>query len=192
MNKKVLMLTTVAIVALLTSSMIAVSQAWWFKKPKPEYVGYDFKAILGTLVLTVNDTSGAPSRIVWEGYRAPEGVIQCNVTINGKVYYYPDDFDYYESFYYEMNLIIRKGLIRVEVTLTFKNLPGHPTLKEWLVTEFTNIGTPEATFHGVFELTGTRMFNKVEGFGLDTGYYIQRAPPILYARHFGFIKGWPL
>ena len=191
MNKKVLILATVAILVLLTSSVIAISQAWWFKKPKPEYVDYNFEATLGILVLTVNDTSGAPSCIIWEGYRPPEGVIQCNVTINGKVYYYPDDFDYDESFHLEMNLITGKGVMRVETILTFKKLPGHPTLREWLVTELTNIGTPEATFSGVFELTGTRMFNKVEGFGLDAGYYTQRDPPILYAHHFGFIKGWP-
>jgi hypothetical protein len=179
--------------------MIAISQAWHPIKPKPEYVGFDFKAALGSgFIVTLYDTSGAPSSIIMEGHSTSGRVIKGNITINDKVYYYPDDFDYNETFHIEFSLITKMGFLRAEAIYTFKKLPGHPTLTDWIVSHITNAWDyPNTKYGGQFKITGTKMFDNVEGFGIDEGYYPGPVYPpdptaVSIVHHCGFIKDWPL
>lgn len=195
MNKKVL----IAIVALLVTAMIAtpllgIAEACkkgqhrgWNKKM---IVGYDFEATLGAPVYTY-DESGLPDIIIGESYRPSTSVLECTVTINGETYSYPEDFDYEELGYIEIYPLIGEAKLIVETTLTF-NLPGNPTLKEYLEAKLTNMGTPDAKIEGVFILEGTKMFQKVIGGGREEAYD-EGVPPnrVMITSHIGLIKGWP-
>jgi hypothetical protein len=195
MKKKFLMLTTVTIIAvLLTSSLIAISQGWFQPKPKPEYVVYDFKLTDDprASVVTNIDTSGLPV-IIEDAYEPTAGILTASVTINGVLYSFPNDFDYNYTYHLELNTVTGNGLILIQETLYFKNLPGHPTLKgrgeekiTGLITSPLDISHEECI--GNFQLTGTKMFRDVEGFG--TGMLGQSTG--LVVRHFALIKGWPL
>ena len=192
MNRKVL----ITIVALLVTVMVATSLLetveacgrGWHKK---RLFTYKLEARLGSPANTNVDNSGAPTLIIAEGYRPSTSVYECTVTINGKTYSYPEDFNYEEQYHMEMHPLIKEADLTVETTLTF-NLPGHPTLKESLTSKLTNMGTPEATYDGTFILTGTKMFCKVTGGGSEEGYYEGEAPNrILIIHHTGLIKGLP-
>lgn len=91
MRKKPLLISTVALTAVLVaSSMIAVSQAWGWGR-KPEYIGYDLTQITGPGETTYVDASGAPELIIIDG---TETAIEISITIDDQVYTYPENFDY--------------------------------------------------------------------------------------------------
>lgn len=196
MKRKNLLVCIVALTAvLLASSVIAVSQALWPSIAKPEYVLYDFEATLSPAVeITMNDASGFPL-IVMEGNRLVEGIIEMTVRIGDKVYSYPDDFSYRETFHSEVNAITGSGFDRVASTFIFK-LPGNPTLTDWLVAHVTGMGQPpapfaNAKFEGTIELSGTSTLEHVEGFGLEEAYALPPDGVNIHVHHVGLIKGWP-
>jgi hypothetical protein len=196
LKRKNLLICIITLTAILaTSSVIAVSQALWPAVTKPEYVLYDFKATFTPAVeITKNDASGFPIVIV-EGNRLIEGIIECTVRIGDKVYSYPDDFRYQETFHSEVNAITGSGFDRVASTFIF-NLPGHPTLTDWLVAHVTGMGQPptpfaNAEFEGTIGLTGTATLEKVGGFGLEEAYALPPDGANIYVHHVGLIKGWP-
>lgn len=194
MNRKKLFVVTLAILAILTSSIVAVS-AWRFVKPKPEYVVYDLKVKLNPMaaVTTFTDDSNYPI-IVTDSYMTDGGVVQANVTINGEVYTYPEDFDYNYTAHLDLNYETGNGLIIIQETLTFKKLPGHPTLKGRAEEKATGliiipeIDISNLEYFGNYQISGTRMFRNVEGDGMG----MEGQSTGLVARHFGLIKGWPL
>ena len=199
MKRKTMLIVTVSLLVVLSaSSIIAVSQAWWPFKPKSEYVGYDLKVVYGPITVTYVDASGAPELVIVE--HIIENASECMITIDDKVYSYPDDFDITVTHHVELNALTGNGLVRTDGTFSFK-LPGRPTLAFWGVARITGfLQTPDGTLinpedfrgQGDFELTGTKQFNKVEGFGLgDTVFH----PPEYTNQHvhqIGYIKGWPL
>lgn len=194
MKKKVLLLITVAMLALLMTSLIAISLAGAFDKPKPKYVDYTFRLTTnanapGGRVITSTDTSNPPFVVV-KGYYTDLSVLTANVTINGVTYVYPKDFDYNFSFHLELNAVNGFGLMMVQETLYFNNLPGHPTLFGLTEEKATSYLAPYANFefNGNFQLTGTGMFKDVEGygtaaFGASTGFVIY---------HLAQISGWQI
>jgi hypothetical protein len=193
-KKKVLMLTVVAILALLTSSIVAVSQGWM--SPKPKYVDYTFRLTInvaaaqaGAEVITSTDTSNLPVVVV-EGYYTNAAIATANVTINDVTYTYPKDFDYNFSFHFELNTVNGFGLMMVQERLYFNKLPGHPTLFGLTEEKATDYIAPYTNFEfsGAFQLTGTKKFSDVEGsgfstFGASTGFVVY---------HFAQISGWPI
>jgi hypothetical protein len=188
-KKKVLMLTVVAILALLTSSIVVVSQGWM--SPKPKYVDYTFRVMVipSGSVITSRDTSNLPVVVV-EGYYPSAAIASANVTINDVTYTCPKDFDYNFSFHMELNTVTGFGLMLIQETLYFKNLPGHPTLNGRTEEKATGYMVPydKFEFSGNFQLTGTKMFRGVEGygaasFGASTGFV---------SYHFAQISGWLL
>jgi hypothetical protein len=197
-RNKILIIATTLIVLLSISSFFAVSQAWELRKPNKEYVGYDLKAVYGSVTITSLDASGAPELIIIE--HSVQSAVEATITIANKVYVYPDDFEIAVTHHIEFNALTGEGLVRTAGEFTFK-APSKPTLMFWGVAQITGLWqTPEGTLinpedfrgKGQFELTGTRLFNKVEGFGLgDTIFY----PPEYtnqYVHQMGYIKGWPL
>lgn len=177
MNKKTLILTSVTMLVILTTSMIATAHAW--KGPKKEFVSYDLIQIMGPGETTYVDASGAPELVIIE---STETAIEISITIDGQVYTYPEDFDYEGKSRIEFNAITGEGIASVEKTFIF-NWPGKPILKSWVTLRITGLSQPTdpENIHsqGVFTLTGTRRFGSVEGFGLVEDLH-----------HFGFIKGW--
>jgi hypothetical protein len=197
-RKNVLLLAITLVVLLSASSVIAVSQAWGLRKPNKEYVSYDLKVVYGSVTVTYVDASGAPELIIIE--HAVESAIEATITIDNEVHSYPGDFDIAVTHHIELNALTGEGLVRTAGEFTF-NTPSKPTLAFWGVARITGfLQTPDGTLinpedfrgQGQFELTGTKLFNKVEGFGLgDTIFY----PPEYtnqYVHQIGYIKGWPL
>jgi hypothetical protein len=194
-KKKVLMLTVVAILALLTSSIVVVSQGWM--SPKPKYVTYVLKIRVNptAAVVTHTDSSNFPV-VVTDGYVPDTGIVPVatNVTINGVVYTFPADFDYNYTYHLELNVVTGYGLEMVQETLYFKNLHGHPTLngrtEEKVSGEIRSptLDISHLEIVGNFQLTGTKMFSNVEGSG--TGMIGQSTGLVVY--HFAWISGWPL
>jgi hypothetical protein len=196
MNRKFLVLATVAIIALLTSSIVVVSQAWM--SPKPKYVTYVLKIsvkIPAAAVVTHTDSSNFPV-VVSDGYVPDTGIVPVatNVTINGVVYTFPKDFDYSYTYHLELNVVTGYGLEMIQETLTFNHLPGHPTLNGRTEEKVSGrIMSPSLDIShleivGNFQLTGTGMFSKVEGSG--TGMIGVSTGMTVY--HFAWISGWPL
>jgi hypothetical protein len=184
LKRKNLLISVVALTAiLLASSMIALTQAWSYRTWS-EYVTYDLKQVSGPSVIISMDNSGFPIIVAESSGSMTTG----NITIGDKVYYYPDDFTYNDTTHVERNAITGEAIARVHKVFTF-NIQGHPTLESWLVTSMSgviidpNTGQPvnPANIHtdGQFRLTGTGRFALVDGFGLEKDFY-----------HFGFIKGW--
>jgi hypothetical protein len=195
MNRKFLMLATVAVIAvLLTSSLIAISQGWFQPKPKPEYVVYDFKLVDDPLAAVVTSTDNGYPVVVEDAYTPSSGILTASVTINGVLYSFPTDFDYNYTFHMELNMETGNGLILLQETLYFKHLPGHPTLKGRGEEKMTGLILSPAVdiskyeCWGNFQVTGTGMFRNVEGYG--TGMLGQSTG--LVVRHFALVKGWPL
>ena len=82
------------------------------------------------------------------------------------------------------------GFMLIQETLYFKHLPGNPTLNGRTEEKATSYRPPYANFefNGNFQLTGTKMFSSVEGygtaaFGASTGFV---------SYHFAQISGWPI
>ena len=185
MNRKILILAETMIVLTILSTTLFVSIVGANRgQTKKNYVDYMFDAVLTNAVVSVEVT---PPIIVIEGYRPPSGVQSCVVTINGEEYSYPEDFDYNENFRIEGNIITGEGVLEVKTVLTF-NLPGNPTVTEWLSGLVSGIGTGNMALDGAFYLTGTKMLNKVEGGGTT---FSTQVDWVDYALHIGLIKGWP-
>jgi hypothetical protein len=194
----ILLLTITLGVLLSTSSIIAVSQAWGPKKPSREYVGYDFKVVYGPVTVTYVDASGAPNLIIVEHF--VDSAVEATLTIDDKTYSYPDDFDIAVTHHVEFNALTGEGLVRTVGTFTFKMF-GQPTLTFWGVARMTGFWqAPDGTLmnpedfrgQGQFELTGTKRFIKVEGFGFGDTMFNPPEYTNQYVHQIGFIKGWPL
>ena len=198
-KRNIMLIVAVSLLmVLLASSIIAVSQAWWKVKTKPAYVGYDLKVVYGPVTVTYVDASAAPALVIVE--HIIENASKCTITIDDKVYSYPEDFDITATHHMELNALTGNGLVRTEGAFSFK-LPERPTLTFWGIARITGFSqTPDGTLinpedfrgQGDFELTGTKQFNKVEGFGL--GDTILNPPEYTnqYVHQIGYIKGWPL
>jgi hypothetical protein len=195
MNKKIMILATLAIVAVLTSSLIVTSLGW--RNSKQEYVGYKLEALTGEPTITNINTQGAPNIII---ETVIDNIFEFTVTIGDEVYTYPGDFDVISTQYTEFNAITGNGFTRVEGKLVF-NLPSNPTLNYNVVNQISGykmgldgtLLTPEARqANGDLLLSGTQKFNSVEGFGLSEAHFA--APQYTQMQHiqFGLIKGWPL
>lgn len=194
MSRKKLILTSLALLAILTSSIVAVS-AFQAVKPKQEYVVFDLKLGLNPLaaVTTFTDASNYPI-IVTESYMTDGGVVEASVTINGEVYTYPEDFDYNYTSHLDLNYETGYGFIIIQETLTFKNLPGQPTLNGRAEEKATGlilipeIDISNLEYFGNYQISGTKMFENVQGDGMG----MEGQSTGLVIRHFGLISGWPL
>jgi hypothetical protein len=194
MRRKKLIPTALIILAILISSIVAVS-ASQLVKSKQEYVIFDLKLTLNPMATetTFSDFSNFPV-VVMESYMTEGGIVQADVTINGVVYTYPEDFDYNYTSHLELNYETGYGLIIIQETLTFNNLPGHPTLNGraeekatgLILSPVPNIDNLE--YFGNYQLSGTKMFENVQ----CDGTAMEGQSTGLVARHFGLIKGWPL
>ena len=184
MKKRIFMLVLTLMAVSILSGLLVSTVAANRGQTKKEYVDYRFDAILTDAVVTVEVT---PPHIVVEGYRPPSGIQSCVLTINGEVYSYPQDFSYTESFRIEGNIITQEGVLEVKTVFTF-NMPGNPTVTEWLTGQVTGIGTGNMALEGTFYLTGTKMFNKVEGGGTP---FSTQVSGVDYALHIGLVKGCP-
>ena len=199
MKRKIMLIVAVSLLMVLSaSSIIAVSQAWRPINPKSEYVGYDLKVVYGPVTVTYVDATGAPELVIVE--HIIKNASECTITIDDKVYSYPDDFDITATHHIELNALTGNGLVRTECAFTFK-LPGCPTLMFWGVARITGfLQTPDGTLinpedfrgQGEFELTGTKRFSKVEGFGLGNTMFNPPEYTNQYVHQIGYIKGWPL
>ena len=178
--------------------MIAVAQAWELKKPNKEYMGYDFKVVYGSVTITSVDASGAPELIIIE--HAVESAIEATITIGNEVYSHPNDFDISATHRIEFNALTGEGLVRTAGEFSF-SVPSKPTLAFWGIARITGLWqTPAGVLinpedfrgQGQFELTGTKLFNKVEGFGLGETIFYPPEYTNQYLHQTGFIKGWPL
>ncbi len=184
MNRRIFSAVTIIIV-LCASLFIGIAAS--NRLQNAQYVSYRFDAVLSDPVAIV---TVIPPIIHIEGYRPLSGVQSCNVTINGILYTFPDDFSYNETFTVEANQATNKSIYVVTTTLTF-NLPGNPTITEWMTQQATQNGNVTTTDDGTFFLTGTGMFSGVGGGGFvrSSG---DTAARIDFAHHIGLIKGWPL
>jgi hypothetical protein len=182
MKRKSVSLAVLLCVVLAASLILGATANWG--RDQRVYVGYKFQAVLDNPVVT---TSLNPPFLIVDGYRPASGIQSCNVTINNKTYFYPDDFSYQETFHVEANQMTGKGIMQVTTTLIF-DLPGHPVLTEYLTTSFTRTGPNTVTDESQFYLTGTRMLGGIEGGGFAESYGISGTD---YALHIGLVKGWP-
>ena len=195
MNKKILMLITIATLSILVSSMIVVSQAGW--TPKSEYVSYDYEVKMGPFTIISVDASELP---IIKIESVHDNIIELTITIDDQVYTYPDDFDLIATGYAEFNAVTGEGFSRTEGTIIFK-MPGSPTLRHTVVSRLSGYETAEGgipvnpenrKIEGEFRLSGTKRFTMVDGFGLTEGHSFP--PPDFTGtqiHQFGFIKGWP-
>ena len=180
MNKKILVMAVALMaVAMLATPMVGTVAANRGQNKK-EFKSYTLEGIL-TNPIIINEEFDPPMWVA-DGTRAPDGVVECVITIDGIEYSYPEDFSYTEAWHLELNVVTGIGILTAECGYTF-NLPGKPTVTEWI---FTNLSGGE--YSGMFQLTGTKMFNKVEGGGTETGLQVEDA---LFVNHMGLIKGWP-
>jgi hypothetical protein len=191
-NRKILIVATLVILAVLVSSLIVVSQANLLDKFKPKYVDYTFRYTsnpnaAGARVITSTDTSRFPV-IVIKGYYTDLSIVAANVTINDVTYTYPKDFDYNFTLHFELNTVTGFGLMMIQETLYFNNLHGHPTLIGLTEEKATNYLAPYTNFEfsGNFQVSGTGMFKGVEG----SGYSAFGASTGLVAYHIAQISGW--
>lgn len=171
-------------IALLASLFVGIAASYYRSQ---QYVEYRVEGVLVNPVI-INRTINPPLIII-DGYRPANGVQSLNVTINGVMYTYPDDFNYSETFRVETNQLTNKSVFVVTSTMTF-NSPGNPTITEWMTMQATLTGNVTTADDGTFFLTGTGKFSQVSGGGfvVSTG---DRTAGIDYARHIGLIKGWP-
>jgi len=192
-------ITLIAVIAL--SSVLQITQANSAKKDSSELLRYDFDVIFGQPIFLSVDDSGAPELIITE---TTATILDCKVTIDDQVYYYPDDFDIVVNQYTELNPITGEGLIRAEATMIFE-IHGPrarwPSLSFWGVSRVTgwqalpdgSIISPEnVRGEGQFELTGTKRLDDVTGFGIGTFSFVGADYTNMHVRQLGYIKGWSL
>jgi hypothetical protein len=191
MRKRFLILTITLVAVLTISSMAALSQAW--HPSKPDYVSFDFQGVYVKGVSTADNTS-APNLIIVTGNNT---LINGNLTIDGKTFFYPQDFSTNSTFQIEYSAVTGEGINRVQNTLTF-NMANNSTITMWGVVRITGFPSSPLTgsfnntkLDGEFQLTGTKQLSTVNGFGLQSARYL---PPDmnLNGHIFGYIRGWPL
>jgi hypothetical protein len=167
-----------------------------FQKPKPEYSVFCLKLNInpsGSMQVTYMDTSNYPN-VIQEASISDKAVVSANITIDGATYIYPKDFDYNYTGHMEINYVTGNGLNIIQETITFKNLPGHPTLigrAEEKMTGFIlapNLDMSHYEEYGNYQLTGTKTLSNVQGDGFAMG----GVSTGLLVEHYGLIKGWPL
>ena len=184
MNRKTLfavVLLSTFLLATLFIGTVAANRG----QTKKQYVDYMSQGVLTSAVATV-DSSNSPNLVI-TGYRTASGIQSYIVTVNGEEYSYPEDIvGYAENFRLEVNAITGTGVIEVKTVLTF-NLPGNPTVTEWISGQVTRTSATTTDFDGVFYVTGTKMFTKLEGGGIMDAYMESGTD---YATHTGLIKGW--
>lgn len=117
-----------------------------------------------------------------DGYRPQEEILAYTVTINGVEYSYPEDFSYTETFQMIIDVRTSTGTADIKLVFTF-NLPGNPTIIEYVTSELAG-----GVYQGSFLVTGTKMFNIVEGGGSETA---TEEEDIMHAVHSGQVVGWP-
>jgi hypothetical protein len=194
---KIILLSITLGLLLLTSSIMITTQATG-SEGEEEYLPYDFKVIYGPVVVTSVDTIGAPQLIVIEHY--VESAVECTITIDNTIYSYPEDFDIYVTHHIELNALTGEGMVRTEGNFIFK-IPGQPTLTFRGISRITGffqtqegnlINPEEFKGQGYFQLTGTKILNKIEGFGFGDTIFNPPEYTNQYVHQMGFIKGWPL
>lgn len=84
--------------------------------------------------------------------------------MNGHEYSYLNDFAYAKSSHGVHDETSFRFTLQTKAVFTF-NLPGYPTITECVNTEMDLVS---GEYHGVFELTGTKMFHKIEGHGFES------------------------
>jgi hypothetical protein len=197
-KKKVLVLITVATLALLMATIMVISQVGAFEKPDPKYVTYIEKIAPAAEFATLFDTSHwtpANPIIITEGYVSRLSFV--NLTVNGVLYTWPKSFDYNYTYHWEYNNVTGYGLSLIHETFTFKptvigNMFESPSTLELLCEEklsgytgsFANLETI-----GSCQLTGTLRFSNVQGTGTST-YGMNSTGGI--GVKFLYVKGWPL
>lgn len=196
MRRMTILFLVIALVAIMSMSVVTVSQAWPGKKQ--EYVSYDLKVIYDAPIETTVDPSGAPSLIIIE--HLIENAIDCKIMIGDQEYSYPEDFEISVAHHIELNALTGTGLVRTIGTFTF-NQNSHPSLTFWGVARITDfwmspdgqvINPENFKGQGQFELTGTKKLRKVEGFGLGDTIFNPPEYTNQYVHQTGFIKGWKL
>ncbi len=181
MNRKILFALAFT-VSLVCGLFVGIATS--YRGENVTYVPYKFEAVLSNPEVTI--TENPPLRII-EGYRPAAGVQSANVTINGVVYTYPDDFSYNETFRVEVNMNTGKMVFIVTSVMTF-NMPGNPTITEYMTAQGTGNATSITMDDGIIVLTGSGVFKHVSG----TGFVVStQEGGVDYARHIGLIKGWP-
>jgi hypothetical protein len=182
-NRKIL-LTVLALSLVLLATPYVGTAAACGGQCKKEWKSYDVEGIL--LDITDSTTTQNGPILIIDGTRLPAGVVQMTATIDGVKYCYPEDFDYAETFHVEINVLDGTGTLTVWTVLTF-HLPCHPALKEYIVANLVN-----GDFYGTFQLSGTKLFCKVEGGGPDVATHGPYDGQVaLFPSHVGLIKGWP-
>lgn len=196
MKRKTILFLVVALVAVMSTSVITVSQAWAGKKQ--EYVSYDLKVIYDAPTETTVDATGAPQLIIIE--HLIENALECTITIGEQEYSYPEDFQISVSHHIELNALTGTGIVQTVGTFTF-NRNSHPALTFWGVARITDFWmTPDGQVinpenfqgQGEFTLTGTKKLSNVEGFGLGDTIFNPPEYTNQYVHQIGFIKGWKL
>jgi len=187
-NRKSLLIAFVLLSTILLVSPLIGTVAAWRERDRDNYACYKSEWILGRDVIDSDVTVDGVEII--DGHRDPSGIFKAVVTINNREYSYPKDFSYIDTWHMELDLTTFSGILTGELVLTF-NLPGKPTITEWLTTKIQYVSPTEALYKGGFTLTGTKMFCKVEGRGIESAYSgLYNGENALYATHMGIIKNW--
>jgi hypothetical protein len=189
LNRKSLVIAFVLLSAILLVSPLIGTVAACRARDKENYACYKSDWILGRDIVTHDEVVNGIEIV--DGTRDPLGIFKAAVTINDKEYSYPKDFSYIDTWHLELDLTTYSGPLTAKCVLTF-NLPGKPTITESLTTKIQYLSPTEAVYQGGFTLTGTKMFSKVEGRGIESAYNaLYNGENALYATHMGIIKNWP-
>ena len=101
LKKKQILISIVALTAiLLVSSMATLTQAGCFKN-SPEYLAYSIKQDSGPITIISVDDSQFPLIVI----ESTGSIIAGNITIGEKTYHYPNDFTYTDTLHIERNAI---------------------------------------------------------------------------------------
>jgi hypothetical protein len=192
-------LASLALIAVLAASaMLLVPQAQTdSQSTAQDYVGYETRIIQNEPTILSIDNSSMPQLLIIE--QQIDGLTEGNLTINGQVYVYPDDFNFSSYQYVALNPMTGEGFVRINGNITL-NMTEPSTLCHWVVAHFTGLlldpnGTmlaPENyTSTSTFRLSGTGMLSDVDGFGVGVSSFVPPNYTTQAIHQFGFIKGWP-
>jgi hypothetical protein len=195
MKKKVLVLIAVAMMALLATTIIVISQVGAFGTPKPEYVAWiEKEAASDVYTVDISQWTRNNPIIIWNGHMT--GASYVNVTVNGVTYTYPKDFSYNFTFHWEFNNVTGYGLGLLHETFTFKPSVIGTMLEDPSTLDLLNeerLSGLVGSFGGLEEsgscqLTGTVHFSSVQGYGVD----MYGNSTTFVAQKMLYVKGWPL
>jgi hypothetical protein len=195
-RKTISVLAAAILVIVLVTSPVLLMTAAHLQTPDQSYVGFDSKLVPSPSISTYVDNSSLPNLLVRD--LVTNSLYVGNITINGHVYVYPNDFNYSSNLHVELNPNTGNGFARNNCTIVF-NVPGQPILMTWIVVKFSGLyvlpnGTTIAqnyTGYSTFKLTGTGITSQVDGFGIGEAYYIPPNYTQQFQHAFGYIKGWP-